>query len=169
MKIYTKGSYSLRRLLPIEWAVYKKIRIDAVQRDPHVFGAHFDAEFDYTDDQWQSFLEDPFHVYFGLFYEDDIVGVTGISIDPKDDRHAILTSSFINLHHRGKGLAMLFYEARLDWARSKKLRAVTVSHRISNTVSKAANQRFGFKFTHAESRIWPDGVEADEHHYILEL
>lgn len=106
---------------------------------------------------------------FGLFHDNDLVGMTGIVCHKDDPEKAALIASYIRPEHRGKGLSSLLYEARLDWAKANRIKAVTVSHRISNMPSMAANQRFGFRYTHAKSKLWPDGVEADEVFYVLDL
>lgn len=76
---------------------------------------------------------------------------------------------FIQPAYRGRGLSALFHEARLDWAKMRKFKRVIVSHRISNQASAAAIRRAGFAETHAENKLWPDGVEADQVFYRLDL
>lgn len=46
---------------------------------------------------------------------------------------------------------------------------IIVSHRAGNDASKAANQRFGFSFTHLETTVWPDGKLDNEVFYKLDL
>lgn len=46
---------------------------------------------------------------------------------------------------------------------------IMVSHRAGNESSKAANQKFGFKYLHANNVSWPDGEFADELVYVLDL
>jgi hypothetical protein len=48
------------------------------------------------------------------------------------------------------------------------LKRLKVSHRESNTISKAANQRFGFKYSYRESVKWLDGTTEDALYYILD-
>lgn len=169
MSIYTSNNYSLRRLLPVEWALYKKLRLMALQTEPAVFGSNFDKEFAYTDADWQQTLTNPARVFFALFHGDAAVGVTGAILKCDEETTAALIASFILPEHRGKGLSELFYRARLDWARAKKCTNVIVSHRASNLASKYANQKFGFVETHKENRLWPDGAEAEQIFYKLEL
>jgi len=167
--MYTQGNYSLRRFLPADWALYKAIRLEALQADPQVFGSNFDKEFEYPDQQWRDILENPARAFFGLFEGRELIGCTGIATLKENERQAILVASYIRREHRGKKLSRLFYQARLDWAKAKGFDSVIVSHRVSNEVSKAANQRFGFTYTHTKNQLWPDGVEADQLYYELKL
>lgn len=117
MKIYQKGDYALRRLLPAEWAVYKAARLEALKTDPQVFGSNFDREFALDDEEWRSRLKDPARAFWGLFYNGEIVGMTGAVPYQEDPRKAVLIATFIRPDHRGQKLSDLFYAARLDWAR----------------------------------------------------
>ena len=78
--------------------------------------------------------------------------------------------SYIEPAYRGRGFARLFYEARLDWARSRgAFKRIRVSYRRSNEVSRRANQRYAFAETDALQRMWPDGMQDDEVVYELDL
>lgn len=169
MTIYTKDHYSLRRFLPADWAIYKIIRLEALKNDPAVFGSNYDKEFKYEDEEWRSILENPERAFFGLFHDNTLIGVTGVARKKDKEDEVILVASYIHRTHRGKGLSELFYKARLDWARNNGYKHVIVSHRISNEASKAANQKHGFRYTHSEKEIWPDGIEADQLYYVLDL
>ena len=78
--------------------------------------------------------------------------------------------SFIHPDYRGRGLSELFYQARIDWARSQEgITRVIVSHRDGNEASKAANQKFGFVATDSTETVFPDGVLAKEYNYELKI
>lgn len=169
MKSNTEDNYSLHRLLPSEWAEYKSIRLEALQSNPEMFGSSYLKEVTYSQNDWIALLENDKRAIFVLYNIDSIIGLTGVAIDRDDATSAVLFSSFIRPEHRGKGMARLFYQARIDWAREKKCSSITVSHRAGNEISKAANQRFGFKYTYTKEVTWPDGVSADEVMYVLQL
>jgi len=169
MENTAKDKYTLRRLLPAQWEEYKSIRLEALKTNPEMFGSNYAKEVIYNQNDWLSFLENDSRAMFGLYHHGSLIGLSGVTLDKNDATTAVLFASFIQLSHRGKGLSKLFYQARIDWARQKKCGSVIVSHRAGNEFSKAANQRFGFKYTHAEEVSWPDGVRADELKYKLEL
>jgi RimJ/RimL family protein N-acetyltransferase len=81
----------------------------------------------------------------------------------------VLSASFIRGEYRGRGLSALYYQTRIDWAREQGYTDVYVAHRIGNDASRAANQKFGFKYTHTETTTWPDGTVSDKLWYRLIL
>lgn len=164
-----EDEYTLRRLLPSQWEDYKSIRLEALKTNPEMFGSNYAKEATYSQSDWVSFLENDSRAMFALYHATSLIGLSGVTLKKDDATTAVLFASFIQLSHREKGLSKLFYQARIDWARQKKCRLIIVSHRIGNILSKAANQRFGFKYTHTEEVNWPDGVRADELVYSLEL
>lgn len=140
-----------------------------MQTNPEMFGSNHVKESAYSDAECQDGLNDPNRAFYGVYHQDEVIGVTGVVLVKEDFTKAALAASFLRPSYRGKGLAKLMYEARLDWAREKKCESIIVSHRDGNEASKAANQRFGFEFTHTKETVWPDNVTADEHYYALKL
>jgi len=169
MKSNTKDNYALQRLLPSKWEEYKTIRLEALQTNPEMFGSNYLKEAAYSQNDWVSFLEDDTRAMFALYNEESLIGLTGVALKKEDATTAILFASFIKPSHRNNGLSALFYQARINWAKHKKCRSIIVSHRAGNEVSKAANQRFGFKFTDAKKVTWQDGICEDELMYSLQL
>lgn len=169
MEHIAKDNYTLQRLLPPQWEDYKSIRLEALHTNPEMFGSNYAKEVAYSQNDWLSFLENESRAMFALYHGKSLIGLSGVTLKKDDATIAVLFASFIKSAHRGKGLSKLFYKARIDWARQKKCGLIIVSHRVGNTLSKAANQRFGFKYTHAEEVNWPDGVRAEELMYSLEL
>jgi len=169
MKSNTKDNYSLQRLLPFKWEEYKSIRLEALQTNAEMFGSNYVKEAAYSQNDWVSFLEDDTRAMFALYDKESLIGLTGVTLKKEDATTAILFASFIKPSYRNKGLSELFYQARIEWARQKKCNSIIVSHRAGNEVSKAAIQRFGFKFTSAKRVMWHDGVCADELLYCLQL
>ncbi len=166
---YSKSGYSLRRLWPADWRSYKSIRLDALATNPGVYGSNLLRESGFPDEQWQQRLAQSGGAFWGLFFEKELVGLTGVFNDPEHPEEAKFIASFIRPLHRGKGLSALFYAARIDWAKENALERVTVSHRAGNESSRAAILRAGFRFTHSENQRWPDGQDAEHLFYTLEL
>ncbi|WP_068397663.1 GNAT family N-acetyltransferase [Pedobacter cryoconitis] len=169
MKSNTKNNYSLQRLLPAQWEDYKSIRLEALQTNPAMFGSSYLKESAYSQGEWVSFLENDKRAIFALYAMEALIGLTGVILDKDEATNAVLFASFIKPEYRGKGLTKLFYQARIDWAQSKNCKLITVSHRAGNEISKAANQRFGFKYVNSKNVDWPDGTYADELFYSLQL
>ncbi len=159
--------YHLRRFLPDDWQVYRAIRLEALQTESHFFGSGYEEELKETEEQWRKRLSHPVGATWGLFYETECVGLTGISPLRKETDTLLLRSSYIRREHRGRGISGLFYTTRIEWAKTHGYSRLIVYHREGNEASKAANQKFGFQYTHTERMDWPDG--SDDGHICYEL
>lgn len=161
----------VRLLTPDEWPLYKEMRLKSLLQDPQVFSIRHEVEVAYEDDAWRKELANPNFGIFGVFADGKIVGMTAILVHIKKDptkQTAKLWGSWLEKPWRGKGLSVPMYEARIDWARKHPtVRRITVSHRESNSASKAANQKHGFVYTHTADFLWPDGVTEPEVFYEL--
>ena len=162
-------SYSIRPFLPEEVEIYKAMRLEALQLEPGMFGNSHALEAAFTNEQWLARLTDPYRACFGLFFNGELIGITAIITEQEKPGEAYMTQSYIRKAHRGKGLSRLLYEARLAWAKEHDVKRLIIGHRRSNATSKAANQHYGFRYTHNESRTWPDGATEDMLYYVLDL
>lgn len=165
MTVHNPNPYTIKKMLPEAWQAYKAIRLEALSSNPEMFGSNFQKESGYTDEQWISFLSKTSRALFGLYYADELVGLTAVSQQADNPQKAILYASYIRAAHRGQGLTNLFFEARIAWARHIGCTSLSVSHRAGNEASKAAILGHKFSFTRAEKITWPDGHEADEVFY----
>ncbi|RQO68953.1 hypothetical protein DBR40_18380 [Pedobacter sp. KBW01] len=149
-----------------EASLYKSMRLEAIQTEPAMFRCTTPAEADLTDIQWLERVKDP-RAVFGLFANDEFVGMTSILLINEEEGY--MGQSYIQKEHRGNGLSALFYKTRMAWALDHQLKRLCVSHRESNLISKAANQRFGFHYSHREPCSWLDGTTEDVLYYVLNL
>lgn len=162
-----KTTYYIRQFTIADKEIYKQIRLESLQREPAVFGSSYKREVAFEETEWENRLNNPNSGSFGLYYGDILIGTTGILIPQPGT--ALLIASYIRKEHRGKGLSRLLYQTRIDWARNQGIKSIVVSHRKSNLLSRAANQHFGFRYTHEEMTTWPDGQEEENVYYCLEL
>lgn len=160
------GTYKIRQLLDGEASIYKSMRLEAIQTEPSMFRCSTPAEADLTDAQWQERVKYP-RAVFVLLENDTPIGMT--SIIRLNDEEAYLGQSYIKREYRGKRLSALLYKIRMEWAAKPPLKKLIVSHRESNIISKAANQRLGFIYTHRETVNWLDGTTEDVLYYALGL
>lgn len=163
---FKSGIYSIRQLLPNEANFYKSMRLESIQSEPAMFRCTNPPETALTDAEWAERVKDP-RAIFGLFANDELVGITSILL--LNESEGYIGQSYVRKEHRGKGLSSLFYKIRMAWASERRLKKLSVSHRESNLISKAANQRFGFKYSHRESCDWQDGTTEDVIYYTLDL
>lgn len=164
-----RTGFSIRAFRPDEVEAYQAMRLEALRLEPGVFGSNYAREAAFAPDEWLARLTSPTSVCMGLYHDGELIGITGVVVDRDDATRGIMVQSYICKAYRGRGLSRLFYEARLAWAREKGLRTLRIGHKESNLVSKAANQRHGFVFSHREACTWPDGSVEDILYYDLEL
>jgi GNAT superfamily N-acetyltransferase len=162
--------YTIRQFTTDETEQYKAMRLEALQLAKGMFGNSHEYEAAFTPEQWLARVNNPSGACFGLYYGDELIGITGIVVtDTGKPEEAYMTQSYIRAAFRGKGLSKILYEARFNWARNHGIKTLKIGHRRSNLSSKAANQRYGFQYTHAEERTWPDGVSEEMLYYELKL
>lgn len=163
-------NYHIRQFAPEESDIYKTIRLEALQLEPGMFSNSYVLEAAFPDENWIRSLSDPDMARFGLYSDDELIGLTSIVINKEDKDEAYMTQSYIRKAHRGKGLSGILYEARIAWAKQHNVKRLHIGHRESNIASKAANQKFGFIYKYRESRNWPpDSVQEDMLFYELHL
>jgi len=160
------GDYKIRQLDESEAQLYKSMRLEAIQAEPAMFRVSTPAEAALTDVDWSNRLKYPRGV-FVLFKNDQPIGMTSILVT--NEMEGYLGQSYIKKEYRGLGLSGLLYKIRMAWAAKLQLERLTTSHRESNTISKAANQRSGFKYTHRQAIDWLDGTSEDVLYYMLKL
>lgn len=164
-----KPAYSVRAFLPHQAEAYKAIRLEALRTEPGMFGNSYATEAAYPDDHWQARIDGPRAAAFGLYHGEELVGLTGIIVDAEKRDEAYITQSYIRAPHRGQGLARMFFDARMAWARERGVKRLVVCHRVCNLPSKASILRHGFRYTHSEERLWPDGGREATLYYVLEI
>ncbi len=163
---------TIRQLHEPDWSIFKSMRLKALQNHADVFASPYAKEAAEPDSWWKDTLDGKGKAVFGIFNGETIVGFTGIftaRIDPTGQT-GVLAMSYIEPEYRGQGLSRLFYQARIDWAVNQpQLKKLIVSHREGNESSRRANQAFSFILNNKENKLWPDGVEALEWNYTLDL
>ena len=161
---------NIRPLLPSEWEMFRHLRLHALQSAPGVFESTYAEAITRTEADWRALLSPERQQAFGLFDGEKLIGISAVFTSRDDAATAQLVMHFILPEYRGQKLSRLFYEAGLDWARSRNtFRRVIVAARASNAASNAAMRAAGFKPTHRETQIWPDGATEDEIWYELRL
>jgi GNAT superfamily N-acetyltransferase len=165
-----KKQYTIRQFLPEDVAQYKSMRLEALQLDCGMFGNSYEYEAGFPQEQWLARVNNPNGACFGLYYGDELIGITGVVVtDEEKPGEAYMTQSYIRRVYRGKGLSKLLYEARMEWAKAHQIKYLKIGHRASNHASRSANQHYGFIYTHSEPRTWPDGTIEDMFYYELVL
>lgn len=123
------------------------------------------------DAHWRDMLTNPTAAIFGLFDDDEAIGITGAFTD-RDDPGGTTASfgmTWLAPGYRCRGLSRLYYRERIAWARATGHARIRVGHRASNLASGQAMQSAGFLPIGRRPHQWPDDVVEDEILYELDL
>jgi ribosomal protein S18 acetylase RimI-like enzyme len=144
----------LRRLTPDDWETFRDIRLRALADSPDAFGSTLEREQTFTESDWRDRLrvpivvvEDPYPVCVaGTFERDGHLHVWGMWTDPA---------------HRGRGHARSVLDALLPPDAE-----VWLDVNITNTVARAAYERYGFVGTGRYEPLRPGSEQQME---LMEL
>jgi len=170
-KVYTMEKFHIKKLVPEEWELLQKIRIEMVRNNPECFLESEESARARSKEEWIKRLSDQVNRIFGFFKNDQIIGLIGIfSHDQLPDKILEIGMSYTTPEYRKKGLTTLGYRYCLDYAESLTgFSAVQVSHRQGNEASRAAIMRAGFQFLKLTHKSFGDGKEDISNIYIYHL
>lgn len=153
---------TLRRLSENDWREFSRIRLQALQTDPRVFGSGYEKESRFVEDNWRIRLKN--NVIFLIESGETPIGMTSVGIDINDatGKTAILWGSWLAPAFRRRGISALIYRTRLEWAKSQpNVERIVAAYRVSNPASKNALRKHGFVETKREPFDWADGTSED--------
>jgi RimJ/RimL family protein N-acetyltransferase len=153
---------AVRQLVPDDWELYRKIRLEALKAHPEYFSPSRD-EHSFSEADWRERLENLHAATFGLFAGNEIIGLSVIvreGNNPASER-AFLVGTYIRKDFRGQGLSAQFFKVRMEWAKKQKhLRTLRLEHREDNLPMLKAHEKFGFTLNGSREQNWPDGTRA---------
>ncbi len=155
-----------------EWPLIKTIRLEALRAPPDVYFSAYADTVTQPDSYWQQLVDRDGKCAFGLFDADQLIGMCAVftSRDDPTGQTGMMAAGYIQPEYRGKGLSRLLFQARIEWALAHTpWTKLVISHRAGNEPSRRANQAFGFRPTGREVIRWPDGTDAEEWNYALDL
>jgi RimJ/RimL family protein N-acetyltransferase len=163
---------SSRLLMSNDWQNFRAIRLKALQEHPDVYLGSYQAEAREPDSYWHETLDGNGKCILGLFDNNDLIGIGAVFTwrgDPMR-QSGVMAMDYIEPRYRGRGFSRLLYQGRIEWALTQKqFTKLIISHREGNETSRRANQAFGFECQGKERIRWPDGTDADEWNYHLDL
>lgn len=161
--------YYIRSLNAADAMQYKRMRLEALTEEQAMFASSYEREAAFEDSTWIHRLGNPDCGYFGLYYNNELIGITCVMRDKKKPELAHMMQSYIRKVYRGKKLSRILYNARIAWAKGHSIKRLAIAFRTCNESSKAAASAYGFKFTHCEPRDWLDGGIDEVLCYEMEL
>jgi len=127
----------LKKLKPEEWAEYKKIRLESLQKEPTAFAMTYEEEADRADELWAGKLDhsgDLLNYKIFAYDGDEIIGMAGVFQNEKTKLKHIsnIYGVYLRESYRGRGIG----KAMLDILIKEAKKAPGVS-KISLSVNTA--------------------------------
>jgi ribosomal protein S18 acetylase RimI-like enzyme len=140
------------RLAPADWAEYKVVRLEALQREPAAFGSTYEETVVRPDERWQQQLANPRCAMFVARVAGQPVGLVG-ACRAEDDAHAgEIISMYVNAESRRQGVGRRLLTAAIDHL--TELPGITVIRLLVGPGQVAAQHLYatlGFRFQRSEN------------------
>jgi RimJ/RimL family protein N-acetyltransferase len=109
----------IRRLPPADAALYREIRLEALNQVPEAFGSTFAAESAEPSAWFAARLDDA--AVFGAFAGDDLLGIAGFFVKPgcKEAHKGGLWGMYVRPNARGAGVGRRLVSAAIEHARGR--------------------------------------------------
>ena len=149
-------------------AVFKEVRLQALQEAPYAFGSTYAREAQFEDAEWVRRAEKwNGERGIGFIARDEGVacGIAGSFLDAEDASRAQLISMWTAPTHRRKGVGQMLVESVLGWAKSREARVLQLMVTSHNEGAIRFYERLGFVRT---GRVEPYPNDAAAVEYEME-
>jgi ribosomal protein S18 acetylase RimI-like enzyme len=151
-----------RLMKPADAALYREIRLEALQAAPEAFGSTYELERTYTVEQFADLLgrSDVFGAYRGA----DLLGMAGYrtQVGPKREHKGFLWGMYVRAAARRTGVSRMLVEAVLDHARTR-VELVQLSVVSDNETAQRLYRSCGFvEYGHEVHALKFNGRYCDE-------
>jgi RimJ/RimL family protein N-acetyltransferase len=156
------GGPQIRRLAPADAALYREIRLEALQRNPEAFGSTFERE----NAQPLSWFEAAIGRadIFGGFIDGALAGIAGFAVQ-EGTKHAhkgLLGAMYVRSAARKSGLGKILVAAVLDHARGR-VEMVQLTVVSDNGAARRLYDAMGFvEYGYEKRALKHDGRYYDE-------
>lgn len=86
----TYANYSIRQFTIADIDAYKRIRLEALEKEPGMFGNSHAMEAAMPHEDWVNRIVQHGHARFGLHFNDELIGLTAIIIDAENPAEAYI-------------------------------------------------------------------------------
>jgi ribosomal protein S18 acetylase RimI-like enzyme len=128
-------------------ALYKQVRLRALEDTPTAFGSTYTRESQLTDEDWRQrslSLDGTHKIGFIALEENEPCGLVACFRDAADPTQAKVISMWVAPSHRGTGLAWSLLDAVHQWAASLGVTTLRLMVTSRNLRAIAFYQRYGF-------------------------
>jgi ribosomal protein S18 acetylase RimI-like enzyme len=152
-------------------AVFKAIRLRALQESPSAFGSTYQREAQFSDEEWVK-RATRWNGERGIGYlameEGEACGIAGALLEDVDPTRAQLVSMWTAPEHRQRGVGRLLVEGVVDWATTRAVRTLTLMVTSKNQAATLFYQRLGFTMT-GRTEPYPNDAALMEYEMSLAL
>jgi ribosomal protein S18 acetylase RimI-like enzyme len=152
----------IRRLSPDDWALWRTLRLAALEEAPDAFGsqlADWQGEGD-REERWRSRLGIPGSYNIVAMLDDQAVGMASC-VPTADDGVVELISMWVSPTARGRGVGDALLCAVERWGQSVGAQALRLDVADGNYAASRLYQRNGFRYTGELGDLMADGIRRE--------
>jgi RimJ/RimL family protein N-acetyltransferase len=141
------GAILVRRLAREDAAIYRSLRLAALESEPEAFSADLDQEREQEIGWFERRLTSPEpSATFGAFIADRLVGTASLIVDPsaKQRHRGLVVGVFVAPEARGRRLGFELLGRLLDYA-ARRIDVVDLAVATDNVSARALYARLGFQ------------------------
>jgi len=166
----------VRRLAEADAADYRALRLRALREHPDAFTSSFEEDelkpIEWARQRLVERPEAPHDFVLGAFAERVLVGILGLSVEPRRKVRHIgeVFGMYVAPEYAGRGVGQLLLDACIGRAREAGLEQLRLTVTESNARAKALYERAGFRaFGLERNAVKVDGRYFDKCHMALAL
>lgn len=105
----------LKKLDTTNLTEFKKVRLEALQNEPHAFGDDYETLEKKESEYWTDQLSNNQRVWYGVFNGNKLVGIGSIKYAQKRmfSHIAHLSGIYVKQEYRGQGIGRMLFEKRI--------------------------------------------------------
>lgn len=140
----------IKPVTPLNAAIFKAVRLGALQEAPYAFGSTYAKESQFPDSEWLARVErmnGERGAGFLAMDGDTACGIVGSFLDQNNQSQAHVISMWTAPTHRQRGIGRLLINAVLKWARRRNARSLVLMVTSNNGPAVRFYERLGFTRT----------------------
>jgi len=133
---------------PEDWALFKDLRLRALQTDPLAFGATYEEQSKISDEEWRARLENPAQKWFFSRESGKLIAMAGVNFAQKEHikHRAEIIGVFVDSAYRKQGVGEDLMKNILENLKANpEIAKVALSVRGSQEAAKKLYEKLGFR------------------------
>lgn len=138
----------IEQLTTKNWHEFMIIRLEALELEPQAFGDSFSVLSKKKDNYWKKELSNKKQVWYGVFDNENLVGIGSIKYvkSLKFSHIAHLSGIYVTKSHRGQGIGKMLFKSRIDEAfKNDKIKKLKLIVNTSQTNAISLYKSFNFR------------------------